>query len=51
MEEAENICDYVAFIDHGQKICENTPGKILDGTKTSNLRDAFFEIIRGNYEI
>ena len=47
MEEAENICDKVVFINHGEIILEDTPKNIMKQTKTSNLRDAFFSVIGG----
>ena len=50
MEEAENICDKVIFINHGKLICESTPKKIEEETNTTNLRDAFFAVVGGNYE-
>lgn len=45
MEEAENICDEIVFINHGQTILKSTPVKTLEETHTSNLRDAFFKVI------
>ena len=45
MEEAENICDRVIMINHGNIIKEGTPDEIRKVTKTSNLRDAFFALI------
>ena len=45
MEEAENICDKVIFINHGLIIKESTPKKVMKETKTNNLRDAFFKLI------
>lgn len=50
MEEAENICDKVVFIDHGKKLLEDTPKKIMKSTKTTNLRDAFFAVVGGTNE-
>lgn len=50
MEEAENICDKVVFINHGNKLLESTPKKIMKDTKTTNLRDAFFAVVGGSYE-
>ena len=50
MEEAENICDKVIFINHGKLICESTPKKIEEETNTTNLRDAFFAVVGGSYE-
>ena len=47
MEEAENICDRVLLIHKGNIIKEGTPKEILDSTKTTNLRDAFFALIGG----
>ncbi len=45
MEEAENICDKVLLIHHGEVIKRGTPHDILESTNTSNLRDAFFKLI------
>ena len=50
MEEAENICDKIIFINSGKKVLESTPENVKDKTKTSNLRDAFFAVIGGVYE-
>ena len=50
MEEAENICDEVLFINHGKVICESTPENIKEETNTTNLRDAFFAVVGGSYE-
>ena len=50
MEEAENICDRVLFINGGKMILEDTPKKIMNETKTTNLRDAFFAIIGAQNE-
>ena len=47
MEEAENICDRVIMINKGVVIAEGTPEEIRKKTSTSNLRDAFFEMIGG----
>lgn len=46
MEEAENICDYVIMINKGKIIMEGTPSDINKKLKTSNLRDAFFSLIK-----
>lgn len=48
MEEAENICDEIMFINKGKEIIKTTPEKAKKITKTSNLRDAFFKLIGGN---
>ena len=47
MEEAENICDKVVLIHKGKIIKTGTPEEIVKETKTTNLRDAFFKLIRG----
>ena len=49
MEEAENICDRVVLINKGEIIATGTPKEIEKETNTSNLRDAFFKLIGGNY--
>ena len=46
MEEAENICDRVILIHKGKIVAEGTPEEIINKTKTTNLRDAFFRIIK-----
>ncbi len=48
MEEAENICDRVIMINKGVVIKEGTPDMIKHETGTTNLRDAFFQLIGGN---
>ena len=47
MEEAENICDRVIMINKGVVINQGTPEEIKRSTNTSNLRDAFFEMLGG----
>lgn len=47
MEEAENICDRVVMIHHGKVLEIDTPSHIIEKTHTTNLRDAFFELIGG----
>lgn len=49
MEEAENICDRVVLINKGKIIAIGTPTEIKEETETTNLRDAFFKLIGGNY--
>ena len=48
MEEAENICDRVVLLHKGKVIKMDTPDNIIKETKTTNLRDAFFNIIGGD---
>ena len=45
MEEAENICDKVILLNKGEVIAMATPSKIEKDTNTSNIRDAFFQLI------
>ena len=47
MEEAENICDKVLMMDKGKVIETGTPKEIKQKTNTTNLRDAFFNLIGG----
>lgn len=47
MEEAENICDNCIMIDRGTIIETGTPEEIKKSTNTTNLRDAFFEVLGG----
>ena len=47
MEEAENICDNVVLIHKGKVIKMDTALNIVKETGTSNLRDAFFNLIGG----
>lgn len=47
MEEAENICDRVVLLNKGRIIAIGTPEEIEKETKTSNIRDAFFQLIGG----
>ena len=49
MEEAENICDRVVLINKGEIIAIGTPEEIVKETETTNIRDAFFKLIGGNY--
>lgn len=49
MEEAENICDKVVLINKGKIIATGTPKEIKKETNTTNLRDAFFKLIGGDY--
>ena len=47
MEEAENICDRVFMIHKGKMLRMGTPKEIKKETNTTNLRDAFFQLIGG----
>lgn len=47
MEEAENICDRVVLIHKGKVLLIGTPEEVKKETKTTNLRDAFLNLIGG----
>ena len=47
MEEAENICDYIIMINEGKIIMTGTSKEINKKMGTTNLRDAFMELIKG----
>lgn len=49
MEEAENICDRVIMINKGKVIEEGTSVQINKKTNCTNLRDAFFTLVKGDY--
>jgi len=44
MEEAQNIADRVAIMDHGKIISIGTPSEILKQTKTNTLEKAFLKL-------
>ncbi|MBR2786743.1 MAG: ABC transporter ATP-binding protein [Clostridia bacterium] len=46
MEEAENICDEVLLINKGNIIKQGSPKEINSSLNTSNLREAFFKLIK-----
>lgn len=49
MSEAEKLCDRLAVIIDGKKICEATLEDIYREYNTDNLEDAFFEMYRMNH--
>ena len=51
MEEAEHICDRVVLVNKGHVIAAGTPKEITNETKTKSIRDAFFKLIGGSYEL
>lgn len=48
MEEAENICDRIILMHKGRIITVDTKENIEKKTNTTNLRDAFFALLRGD---
>lgn len=47
LEEAQFLCDRILMIYKGGILKEGTPAKIMEETKTENLRDAFHVIMEG----
>ena len=45
IEEADQLCDQIAILDHGQIIALDTP-EILRGNPSISLEDAFLDFIR-----
>lgn len=50
MSEAEKLCDRVAVIIDGHKVCEDTIEAINKEYNTDNLEDAFFEMYKINHK-
>ena len=50
MSEAEALCDRIAIIIDGKKICENTIPEILKEYNVTNLEDAFFKMYKLNHK-
>lgn len=46
LEEAQFLCDRVYLINHGEIVFCGTPVELMEQTKTSNLREAFHEVIQ-----
>ena len=45
MEEAQELCDRIIMIEKGRIIMSGTPEEIMEDTKSSNIREAFFKLI------
>jgi len=45
MDEADALCEDVAFIDHGQLIERGTPAALKKEHKTQNLEDIFVKLV------
>lgn len=50
MSEAEKLCDRVAIIIDGKKVCDSTLDEIYREYNTDNLEDAFFEMYKNNHK-
>ena len=45
LEEAEQLCDHVAFINHGQIVAQGTSGELAAEYGVSSLEDAYLELV------
>jgi ABC-2 type transport system ATP-binding protein len=43
MEEADNLCDRIAIVDHGQLVALDTPAKLKDSVPTTDIVEAEFD--------
>lgn len=50
MSEAERLCDRVAIIIDGKKVCDATLPEVYAQYNTDNLEDAFFEMYKANHK-
>ncbi len=48
MSEAQKLCDRIAIIINGSKVCDGTLEEILEETNAQDLEDAFFELYKRN---
>ena len=48
MEEADSICDSIIMVNKGCVIANDSSSKLKKKTKTDNLRDTFFTLIKGD---
>ena len=46
MEEAEYLCDRIIMLSHGKTVTNASPQELMKKTKTSNMREAFYEIVK-----
>jgi ABC-2 type transport system ATP-binding protein len=45
LEEAEQLCDRVAFINHGQIVAQGTSAELAGGYGVGSLEDAYLELV------
>ncbi|HET8953587.1 MAG TPA: ABC transporter ATP-binding protein [Solirubrobacteraceae bacterium] len=45
LEEAEQLCDHVAFINHGQIVAQGTSAELASEFGVSSLEDAYLELV------
>lgn len=43
MDEADNLCDRIAIVDHGQLVALDTPTKLKDSVPTADIVEAEFD--------
>ncbi|MGI8631959.1 MAG: ABC transporter ATP-binding protein [Solirubrobacterales bacterium] len=48
LEEAEQLCDKIAFIDHGEVVATGTHSELSARYGVSNLEDAYLELVGRN---
>ncbi|MCR5227089.1 MAG: ABC transporter ATP-binding protein [Eubacterium sp.] len=46
MEEAEYLCDRIIMLNHGKAITNDSPAQLKERTGASDMRGAFYEIIK-----
>jgi ABC-2 type transport system ATP-binding protein len=44
MEEAEQFCTHLAFIDEGKLLCENTPSNLIQNSGCENLENLYLSL-------
>ena len=47
LEEAESLCDQIAFILAGRIVSEGTPAELLDRFGSARLEDVYRQVVRG----
>src|SRR3954462_8060983 len=45
LEEAEQLCDHVAFINHGEIVAQGTSAELAERYEVSSLEDAYLELV------
>ena len=50
MEEAQYLCDRIYMIYKGKIMAQGTPQELMEQTNTTNLREVFFALMKGEAE-
>ena len=50
MEEAQYLCDRIYMIYKGKIMAKGTPQELMEQTNTTNLREVFFSLMKGEAE-